>query len=232
LGDYVDRGSNSIECITLLLCAKLLFPKTVFLIRGNHESVDMCDTGGFGGECKRLYDALIFHEFLAVFDRLPIAATINGRVFCVHGGISELLHDLKSIRKMKRPIEVLESPLLTDLVWADPSVERPMWEISPRGASQTYGREAVACFFAETGMTMICRAHEMVEYGIGFPFEPERTVVTVFSAANYQERLPNLGAVLVFDADLGWEAKYIIPEGYAGTIPDPKGPGPAVKSAG
>jgi serine/threonine-protein phosphatase PP1 catalytic subunit len=223
LGDYVDRGPNSLECIALLLSAKLLFPAHVFLLRGNHEAIDLCETGGFGEECKSRFDALLFHEFVAVFNRLPIAATINNSIFCVHGGISEGLRDLRSIRRLRRPLEVLENALLTDLLWADPSTDCPTWRLSPRGASQTYGRDAVAAFLTQTGLTMICRAHESVPEGIAFPFEPDRSVVTVFSCANYRERVENLGAVLCFDEALEWEVRYIVPDGYSGDLPGPQG---------
>lgn len=37
LGDFVDRGHNSIETLSLLLCLKLKFPAHITLLRGNHE---------------------------------------------------------------------------------------------------------------------------------------------------------------------------------------------------
>jgi serine/threonine-protein phosphatase PP1 catalytic subunit len=223
LGDYVDRGPNSLECICLLLCAKLLFPADVFLLRGNHESADMCELGGFGAECLGLYDPLLFLEFMTVFDVLPIAAVLNGRVFCVHGGISESFTSLANLRKMKRPLAVLESPLLTDLLWADPSSNCGGWQPSSRGASQTYGRDAVAAFFAKTGLTMICRAHEVAPDGVHFPFAPDHSVVTIFSCSNYNGQLGNLGAVLLFDVNLDWSCKFIAPVAYQGVLPGPKG---------
>jgi serine/threonine-protein phosphatase PP1 catalytic subunit len=46
LGDYVDRGKRSLECMTLLLCLKLKHPQHVYLLRGNHEAAALNTTYG------------------------------------------------------------------------------------------------------------------------------------------------------------------------------------------
>ena len=71
LGDFVDRGYHSLETFLLLLCYKVRFPQKITLLRGNHESRQI--TQVYGNE---------------IFDLLPLAAVINSKIFCVHGGLS------------------------------------------------------------------------------------------------------------------------------------------------
>ena len=56
LGDYVDRGCFSLECITLLFTLKILKPKRFFLLRGNHEFEDLCSHYGFKSEILNFHN--------------------------------------------------------------------------------------------------------------------------------------------------------------------------------
>jgi serine/threonine-protein phosphatase PP1 catalytic subunit len=83
LGDYVDRGDNSIETIAMLLCLKVLYPTQVFLLRGNHECKEMTAIYGFRDNCVELYDEGLWHQFLHVFECLPLAAVVGNSIFYV-----------------------------------------------------------------------------------------------------------------------------------------------------
>lgn len=218
LGDYVDRGYNSVETITTLLCLKNLYPQNVWLLRGNHETRDISQLYGFDEECKERYDEDLWYKFNEVFCYLPLAAIISSRIFCVHGGLSQDLQSLEQIAQIQRPIEVPEQGFIADLLWADPSPESMGYTESERGTSYTFGADIAEYFLQENDFDLICRAHQVVMDGFEFPFFPNQTVVTVFSAPNYCEEFGNKGAMLKIDEAL--TCSFVFVEPPAGSVPD------------
>ena len=120
LGDYVDRGKQSLGTICLLLAYKIKFPENFFLLRGNHECASINRIYGFYDECKRRYNLKLWKIFTEVFNQLPVAALIEDRILCMHGGLSPDLTDINSIKKILRPTDIPDSGMLCDLLWSDP----------------------------------------------------------------------------------------------------------------
>lgn len=199
LGDYVDRGKQSLETILLLLCYKIKYPENFFLLRGNHEcanvtrgtSLFLCSVNypnpdlvyGFYDECKRRCNIKTWKTFIDVFNCLPIAAIVASKIFCVHGGLSPSLHSMEDIKRINRPTDVPDFGLLNDLLWSDPSDTALDWEDNERGVSYCFGKAIINEFLVRYDMDLICRAHMVVEDG--YEFWNDRTLVTVFSAPNY-----------------------------------------------
>ncbi|KAF1816855.1 putative serine/threonine protein phosphatase [Eremomyces bilateralis CBS 781.70] len=194
LGDYVDRGKQSLETILLLLCYKLKFPENFFLLRGNHECANVTRVYGFYDECKRRCNVKIWKAFVDTFNTLPIAAIVAGKIFCVHGGLSPSLSHMDDIRQIARPTDVPDYGLLNDLLWSDPADMDNDWEANERGVSYCFGKKVIMEFLARHDFDLVCRAHMVVEDG--YEFFTERILVTVFSAPNYCGEFDNWGAVM------------------------------------
>lgn len=201
LGDYVDRGKQSLETILLLLCYKIKYPNNFFMLRGNHESANVTKMYGFYDECKRRKSTKIWKSFIDVFNCLPIAATINDKIFCVHGGISPDLKNLKQIdNDIVRPTDIPDDGLLTDLLWSDPDSSVKDWSLNDRGVSYTFSKNNVLDFCSKFKFDLIIRGHMVVEDG--YEFFAKKKLVTVFSAPNYCGQFQNWGAVLAINTGL------------------------------
>ena len=210
LGDYVDRGKNSIECISLLLAYKVKYPKNIYLLRGNHESEMINRTYGFFDECRRRYNLRTWKIFSDCFNWLPIAALVNERILCMHGGISPDLQSLNNIKQIVRPTEVPDKGLLCDLLWSDPEKGAEDWASNSRGISVLFNENLVEKALDELDIDLICRAHQVVEEG--YEFFAQRKLVTVFSAPNYCGEFDNSGAFMIVNKDLMCGFKVLVAE--------------------
>ena len=200
LGDYVDRGKHSLETICLLLAYKIKYPYNFFILRGNHECASINRIYGFYDECKRRYNIKLWKTFTDCFNCLPIAAIIDEKIFCMHGGLSPDLKTMEQIRRIVRPTDVPDTGLLCDLLWSDPNKDITGWGENDRGVSYTYGPDIVTSFLKRQDLDLICRAHQVVEDG--YEFFAKRQLVTLFSAPNYCGEFDNAGAMMSVDETL------------------------------
>jgi serine/threonine-protein phosphatase 4 catalytic subunit len=121
LGDFVDRGFYSVETFLLLLALKVRYPDKIALIRGNHESRQITQVYGFYDECMRKYgSANVWRYCTEIFDYLSLAALVEEKVFCVHGGLSPDIQQMDEIRAIDRKQEVPHEGGMCDLMWSDP----------------------------------------------------------------------------------------------------------------
>jgi serine/threonine-protein phosphatase PP1 catalytic subunit len=132
LGDYVDRAKQSIEVITLALCYKIRFPESFFLLRGNHECASLNRIYGFYDECKRRYSVKLWRIFADSFNCMPVAAVVEDKILCMHGGLSPDLDHLSQIFDIPRPTDVPDEGLLCDLLWSDPDPNVMGWGYNAR----------------------------------------------------------------------------------------------------
>jgi len=214
LGDFVDRGHNSVETMSLLLCLKLKYPGHITLLRGNHESRQITQVYGFYDECMRKYgNASVWRHCVECFDCFGLGAIIDQRVFCVHGGLSPDIRTLDQIRAIDRNQEIPHEGAFCDLVWSDPEdlgggtgvggSGGSAWQISPRGAGYLFGQSVTEEFNSINSLELIARAHQLVMEGRKYQFD--KSLVTVWSAPNYCYRCGNVAAIL----ELGEPNQYL-----------------------
>ena len=200
LGDYVDRGFKSVETILYLLVLKVKHPDRITLIRGNHECRGITQQYGFYDECVRKFGSLnVYRECTQVFDYMNIAAVIDDRIFCVHGGLSPKLKQIDDLTAIERKQEIPHSGLMCDIMWSDPD-DVKSWTYSTRGAGWLFGQEIVEKFCFENKIDMIARAHQLVQEGYKPIFNDK--LVTVWSAPNYCGKCGNLASIMELDENM------------------------------
>mmetsp|Transcript_6536 Transcript_6536/g.12141 ORF Transcript_6536/g.12141 Transcript_6536/m.12141 type:complete len:308 (-) Transcript_6536:159-1082(-) len=201
LGDYVDRGKQSLEAITLLFSYKIKYPENFFLLRGNHECASITRIYGFYDECKRRHNIKVWKQFCDVFNCLPVSSVVDEKIMCMHGGLSPELTNFEQIIRLVRPTDVPDTGIICDLLWADPDKDIAGWAENDRGVSFIFGSDVVANFLQKWDMDLICRAHQVVEDGYEF-FGKKRQLITLFSAPNYCGEFDNAGAMMSIDETL------------------------------
>nr|XP_017236243.1 PREDICTED: serine/threonine-protein phosphatase BSL1-like [Daucus carota subsp. sativus] len=217
LGDYVDRGQHSLETITLLLALKIEYPENVHLIRGNHEAADINALFGFRLECiERMGEndgIWAWTRFNQLFNYLPLAALIEKKIICMHGGIGRSIHSVEQIEKLERPITMDGGSLiLMDLLWSDPTENDSVEGLRPNARGPglvSFGPDRVTDFCKRNKLQLIIRAHECVMDG--FERFAQGQLITLFSATNYCGTANNAGAILVVGRGLMIVPKLIHP---------------------
>ncbi|XP_055922452.1 serine/threonine-protein phosphatase 2B catalytic subunit 1-like isoform X2 [Eupeodes corollae] len=210
LGDYVDRGYFSIECVLYLWSLKICYPNTLFLLRGNHECRHLTEYFTFKQECKVKYSEKIYDACMEAFDCLPLAALLNQQFLCVHGGLSPEVYTLDDIRKLDRFREPPAYGPMCDILWSDPLEDFGNEKNSEfyshnsvRGCSYFFSYGACCDFLQKNNLLSIVRAHEAQDAGYrmyrknqvtGFP-----SLITIFSAPNYLDVYNNKAAVLKYE---------------------------------
>lgn len=200
LGDYVDRGKQSLEVICLLLCYKIEYPNNFFILRGNHEAAGINRIYGFYDECKRRYSIKLWKIFSDVFNCLPVSALVDEKILCMHGGLSPEMESLQQIADLSRPCDVPDVGLMCDILWSDPDTSVSGWGENDRGVSFVFGADVVCDFLEKHNLELVVRAHQVVEDG--YEFFAGRRLVTLFSAPNYCGEFDNAGGLISVDENL------------------------------
>ena len=120
----------------------------------------------------------------------------------MHGGISNKLSTIESLKKVKKPDNIPDDGLLCDLMWADPEAgQRQDYEFNrSRGVGVTFSEKAVEDVCNKLDIDLISRSHQVVSDG--YEFFANRRLVTIFSAPGYMGDFDNDGAMMDVDETL------------------------------
>ncbi|MFX1591473.1 MAG: metallophosphoesterase [Promethearchaeota archaeon] len=190
LGDIVDRGPKQLECLLIVLALKILFPLKYYLLKGNHETLEMNQYYGFFQDfILRFNDPSKFSEILNFYNLIPICALINGTVLCLHGGIpqdNDILKKLKG-KKCKDFNTLLKSIKqgIFQIMWNDPKSGLHGFSNSFRGAGiKFFGSDVFENFMEHNNLKYLIRAHECFPEGYRWFFN--KRLLSIFSSANYR----------------------------------------------
>uniref|UniRef100_A0A914V914 protein-serine/threonine phosphatase n=3 Tax=Plectus sambesii TaxID=2011161 RepID=A0A914V914_9BILA len=198
-GDFVDRGSFSVETIFTMFGFKLLYPNHFFMSRGNHESDTMNKMYGFEGEVKSKFTPQMAELFTEIFNWLPLCHLINKKILVCHGGLFKddnvTLDDIRATSRNRQPPE---EGIMCDLLWSDPQ-DFPGRAPSKRGVGVQFGPDVTRAFCERTGVQYIVRSHEVKPDG--YEVAHNGQCITVFSAPNYCDTMGNRGAFITVRGD-------------------------------
>ncbi|GAB1604492.1 hypothetical protein Ahia01_000730700 [Argonauta hians] len=215
-GDIVDRGPKSVEVCMIIFYSILVFPNHVFLNRGNHEDYVMNRKYGFTQEIIakfRHHSKAILKLYNILFKYLPLASTIDDKIFVTHGGISDSI-DLMKIQDIPRKnfVSILRPgndvemndrdnwEHVMDLLWSDPKNPNGCYANDFRSTGKYFGPDVTEEFLRTNGLLLIIRSHECKPNG--YEYTHNRNVLTIFSSSNYYEDGSNKGAYIIYNGDI------------------------------
>ena len=202
LGDYVDRGDYSIEVVLILFSLKILYPKNIYLIRGNHECSSVSKRYDFMDECVNRVNMPFFKSVMRAFSLLPLAAVVNDEIFCCHGGIPETDMKIEEFKDISRPVTKEYRDIQENFLWSDPKADLMFDDFefnTARKAGCYFGRKALIDFLENNNFTYLIRAHEVCQEGFELPLGEDYNCVTIFSSVGHSNG--NIGATITVGED-------------------------------
>jgi diadenosine tetraphosphatase ApaH/serine/threonine PP2A family protein phosphatase len=203
LGDIVDRGPYQLECLIMVLALKIRYPNKYYILKGNHETLEMNQYYGFYNVLmSKFYGQMKFDEILSLYLALPFCALVNNSILCLHGGIPE---DIEFIRKLKglKPKDIALTfksiaKILMQIMWNDPKSGLKGFSESFRGPGiRFFGEDVFDDFMKENNLKYLIRSHEVFPEGYRWFFS--KRLLSIFSSDNYRATNPASYAIIKKD---------------------------------
>lgn len=200
LGDFIGKGKENIETITLLLCLKVQHPSSIFFIRGYHELSFVNENDGFKAEVLKRFDLELYNDFNILFDYFPLAAIIGSKILCINSGISKEMTSIDQVSVTVRPCEITKSSNIYQFLSNIPDHSVDSW--LDTHDSLRFGLQSVKDFLNHNHIQMIIRSHDIVEEGYEFPFNGDESFLTISSMPSYKNKEEKNGCILELDSTL------------------------------
>jgi len=209
LGDYGDRGSESVEVYYLLLKLKVSEgrekAKKIIMLRGNHEGppdmpvmphdLPFLFTKKYGVRGKEVYE-----KIKELWEYLPYCVLVEGRYLMLHGGLPVNVASIEDIAFAHESHS--SSSNFEEILWSDP-VEGKGIFYSMRGAGRMFGEDITERVLRMVGVKTLIRSHEPCE---GVEVRQGRKVLTLFSRKG-SPYFNTRAAYLILDENALREAK-------------------------
>ena len=197
LGSYINRGYYSIECISLLLCLKVRYPKRLYLTRGCFDGRQISCVYGFYDECMTKYgNSKVFNYILDTLDYLPLVAKIENKIFCVHGGLTPEINTVNDINSLDRIQEIPQDGPIAGLLWNE-ALDCTGWRVFAKGAAYYFGNDISEKFNHLHNFKLMITGNKLLNEG--FMWLHNGQVCKIFSAPNYCYRCGNKGGIMIID---------------------------------
>jgi protein phosphatase len=189
LGDYVDRGDDSVGVLYSVCHLKQTYPESVVLMRGNHEApVEFpFSPHDLPYEVIKRYGESsgreLYKHLVSMFQGLTVATIVEHQLLVIHGGLPTELEPNKGYNEsLARAQENhISSSTLAELLWNDPRQinHASGWEPSERGIGRYFGTAVTIRWLQATGTRIVVRGHEPCQ---GFRIDHDGMVITIFSS--------------------------------------------------
>ena len=214
LGDFCDRGNQSLEVILLLFALKIKYPDFIYLIRGHHEDKNINEFYGLGTECtEKLKEDIkkensVFNQINQVFDYLPFGVLVDNTILCIHGGIGSSIKLLDDISNIPRPTQIYQNPEdftqmnILDLLYSEFDEDEDdfynvnsLRDKNKKGFIVNYGKKRLDEFMQINNINLIIAAHKCVKEGFCTYYDDK--LLNIFSSTNYMDKENNIGAMII-----------------------------------
>ena len=219
LGNILGPGPQSFETLMIILCFKLKYPNSIYVIRGKNE-VEFNNSKFFLNQIKKQFDnEEIFYLCNSVFECFPLAAIIGSQIFCVSSGLSHDITHIESISSVVRPFSIdpgnpyhpflSSKPNASIEKWNDVSIDQ--WNSGILQSNTQFGLKFVQEFLTTNRLNMILASNTILLDGFEFPFDGDTKFLTFFSVPFYVDKYEKVGTIIDIDETLKIEFRPLRP---------------------